>query len=80
MIIDGQQRLTTLSILTRACFDRLIEDKDAYEESVVNDFKQELRTLLFIKPNKFSSEEEVKIQHAILYRSPLHFYEKRQLK
>lgn len=66
MIIDGQQRLTTLSILTRACFDRLIEDKDAYEESVVNDFKQELRTLLFIKPNKFSSEEEVKIQHSKL--------------
>ena len=66
MIIDGQQRLTTLSILTRACFDRLIEDKDSYEESVVSDFKQELRNLLFIKPNKFAAEEDVKIQHSKL--------------
>jgi len=66
MIIDGQQRLTTLSILTRACYDRLIEDKEMYEDSVVNGFKTDLHNLLFIKPNKYASHEDVKIQHSKL--------------
>lgn len=66
MIIDGQQRLTTLSILLRACYDRLMEDPSIYEEEVVKDFARDMRSLLFIKPSKFTPGEDVKICHSKL--------------
>ena len=66
LIIDGQQRLTTLSILTRACYDRLIEEKDQYPESITDKFRSQLHQLLFLAPDMFAEEEVVKIQHSKL--------------
>ncbi len=66
MVIDGQQRLTTLSILLRACYDRLMEDPDIYDEEVVKGFERDMRSLLFIKPSKFTPKEDVKICHSKL--------------
>lgn len=66
MVIDGQQRLTTLSILLRACYDQLKEDSEKYEDSVVNEFDTNMKSLLFIRPDSFSSKEDVKINHSKL--------------
>ena len=66
MVIDGQQRLTTLSILLRACYDRLMEETSKYEKSVVDSFDTIMHSLLFIKPDIFSSKEDVKINHSKL--------------
>ena len=66
MIIDGQQRLTTLSILARACYDCLMENADQYDEAVVRGFDTDIHSLLFIKASKFAAQEDVKIQHSKL--------------
>lgn len=57
LVIDGQQRLTTLSILIKALFDRLPEETQAYCKSDVNQ-------CLFFKKNRTDSTWNVKIQHS----------------
>lgn len=69
MVIDGQQRLTTLSILLRACYDRLMETQDKYSQKIVDGFLTDLESLLFIKANKFSETADVKIYHSKLDKS-----------
>ena len=66
MVIDGQQRLTTLSILLRACYDRLMEDPDKYSQKVVEGFAKDMESLLFIQASKFSENTDVKISHSKL--------------
>lgn len=46
-LIDGQQRLTTLCILLRACYDNL--PLDSYEEEVQGDIKRQMQEILFYK-------------------------------
>lgn len=57
LVIDGQQRLTTLSILLRTLYDSF--DSDTQEAC-----KQELETCLFYKKRASSKELFVKIEHS----------------
>lgn len=66
-IIDGQQRLTTLSILFRAAYDTL--PLEQYEEETVNDIKANLNFFLFNRENKLGAQKEIKINHSRIDRN-----------
>lgn len=57
LVIDGQQRLTTLSILLRTLYD-------SFDEDTQDACKQELETCLFYKKRASSKELFVKIEHS----------------
>lgn len=61
-VIDGQQRLTTLSILLRACYDTL--PMESFEDEVRNDIDVNLSNILFFKGRKITSAKEIKIKHS----------------
>ena len=63
-IIDGQQRLTTLSILMRACYDTLNEYKGVYPAKAIEELTNALRLQLFVVADTFSGTSEVKIKHS----------------
>lgn len=64
MIIDGQQRLTTLSLLLRACFDSLPFDEKS--EDWKHDQRTVMRQSLMYKENEGSEEWHTKIIHSRL--------------
>lgn len=57
LIIDGQQRLTTLSILLRSLFNYLPEETQ-------NNCKDDLNKILFFKKKSSSAKHEIKIEHS----------------
>ena len=63
-VIDGQQRLTTLTILLKACYDNL--DLSELPEEIVFETKTKLRMMLYYKENELSTKKEVKILHSRL--------------
>ena len=63
-VIDGQQRLTTLTILLKACFDNL--DLSKLPEEIVSETNTKLRMMLYYKENELSTKKEVKILHSRL--------------
>lgn len=64
LVIDGQQRLTTLSILMRAIYDTLpLENLD---KGIQLTIQEKLNSILFYKTNLFSSEQKNKIEHSQL--------------
>ena len=67
-IIDGQQRLTTLSILMRSCYDTLMNNKEKYPEKAINGFEAALDAQLFVTTDTFTGEKEVKIKHSHIDR------------
>lgn len=69
-VIDGQQRLTTLSILLRACFDHIVKHAKEYEydEEVVNNCKFSMENLLFVAEGRIKRNLEVKIKHSNIDR------------
>jgi len=71
MVIDGQQRLTTLSILLRACYNVMMKDNE-YPDSARRGFEAALDTHLFVTINDFTGEKDVKIKHSHIDRP---FYE-----
>lgn len=63
-VIDGQQRLTTLTILLKACYDNL--DLTELPEEIVSETNTKLRMMLYYKENELSTKKEVKILHSRL--------------
>ena len=61
LVIDGQQRLTTLSILIKALFD-------SFDADMRNNCKATVDAFLFYKKDKTSNEQFVKIEHSKLDR------------
>jgi len=57
LVIDGQQRLTTLSILLRTLYD-------SFDADIQENCKHRLETCLFYKKSASSKELFVKIQHS----------------
>lgn len=64
LVIDGQQRLTTLSILLRAIYDSL--PLDQMDPDTQKSVEQNMKSHLFYKKSMFSKELLVKIEHSQL--------------
>ncbi len=65
-VIDGQQRLTTLSILLKACYDNI--DLSQLDDETRSDTSTKLRMMLFYKKDELARERFVKIIHSRLDR------------
>ena len=63
-VIDGQQRLTTLTILIRACYDNI--DLSKLSEDIVSVLNTKLQMMLYYKENDLSTKKEAKICHSRL--------------
>ena len=64
LVIDGQQRLTTLSILLRAIYDTLPMDNLPAETQAT--IKQNMISLLFYQKHMFDLDRYIKIEHSHL--------------
>lgn len=62
LVIDGQQRLTTLSVLLKALYDSL-------DDEVRSNALDAVRAVLFFKKSVFDKQFQVKIQHSHVDRS-----------
>lgn len=67
-VIDGQQRLTTLSILFRAAYDTL--PMDDYDDEIKKSIDAERDNLLFNRGIKIKDPKTIKISHSRLDAEP----------
>ena len=67
-VIDGQQRLTTLSVLLRACYDHIVKNagKYGYDEDVLKTCQVKMESLLFVPEGGIKQTLHVKINHSHL--------------
>ena len=57
-VIDGQQRLTTISILLRALYD-------SFPEDIQQNIKEHVSLILFYNYDKTSQDKHIKIEHSL---------------
>ena len=69
-MIDGQQRLTTLSVLLRACYDKL--PLSTYDDETQGDLKKQMQDMLFYKTKSIGGSREPKIQHSLVDSAAFH--------
>lgn len=69
-VIDGQQRLTTLSVLLRACYDHIVKNagKYGYDQDVLKTCQVKMENLLFVPEGGIKQTLHVKINHSHLDR------------
>lgn len=67
-VIDGQQRLTTLSILLRALYDHIVKHADeyGYDQDVLKTCQVKMESLLFVSEGGIRQKLFVKINHSHL--------------
>ena len=67
-VIDGQQRLTTLSILLRACYDHIVQHSHeyGYDEDIIKTCQVKMESLLFVPEGGIKQKLHVKINHSHL--------------
>lgn len=67
-VIDGQQRLTTLSVLLRACYDHIVKsaEKYGYDEDILKTCQVKMESLLFVPEGGIKQTLHVKINHSHL--------------
>lgn len=67
-VIDGQQRLTTLSILLRACYDHIVKNASKYgfTEDDIKTCQVEMESLLFVAEGGVKKKLYTKINHSHL--------------
>lgn len=67
-VIDGQQRLTTLSILLRACYDHIVKNKEklGLDEDGIKTCQVKMESILFVPEGGIKQKLYVKINHSHL--------------
>lgn len=67
-VIDGQQRLTTLSILLRACYDHIVKNANmyGYDADIIMKCQVKMESILFVSEGGIKSKLYVKINHSHL--------------
>lgn len=67
-VIDGQQRLTTLSILLRACFDFIQKHAQqfGYSDNIVTTCQVQMENILYVQEGGINKKLYVKINHSHL--------------
>jgi len=67
-VIDGQQRLTTLSILLRACYDHIAQNSISYgyDEDILKNCQITMENLLFVSEGGIKKTLHLKINHSHL--------------
>ena len=67
-VIDGQQRLTTLSVLLRACYDYIAKKSEKFNlnEEDINKCKLMMESLLFVNEGGLKTSLKPKINHSKL--------------
>ena len=67
-VIDGQQRLTTLSVLLRACYDHIVKNagKYGYDEDTLKTCQVKMENILFVPEGGIKQTLHVKINHSHL--------------
>lgn len=68
-VIDGQQRLTTLSVLLRATYDNIVEFySDRYDKDTLSDCEKSMMSILFVFEGGIKKTKHIKIKHSHLDR------------